>query len=253
MQILLAPAKLMIDSPSECPLEGSHTPVFQSEADNIAACLCNYDVRELIDMLHINKEIAISARRRYNDFFDKTTRRAAITRYDGIVFKKIDAVSLSAAQLKFADNHINICSFIYGLLRPLDAINPYRLEGDVSLPCIGGISIFEYWQSRLTEELIRRTKADDGILVNLASDEMRRLFDWKRITKELTVISPSFKVEKDGKLRTIVVYAKMCRGAMTRYIVSNMLTSPDAIPDFTFEGFTYAGGTFSAPLFALQS
>lgn len=253
MQILLAPAKLMIDSPSDCPLNGCHTPVFQSDADKIAACMCNYSVSELADMLNINKEIAISARQRYNDFFDTSACRAAITRYDGIVFKKIDAASLNDEQLEFADTHINICSFLYGLLRPLDSVNPYRLEGDVTLPCIGGISIFEYWQSRLTDALIKRTKADDGILVNLASDEMRRLFDWKRITKELTVISPTFKVEKGGKLRTIVVYAKMCRGAMTRYIISNMLTSPEALTDFTFEGFAYSGGTPTAPLFTLQS
>lgn len=253
MQILLAPAKLMIDSPSECQIAGRRIPLFEAEADKIAACLCGYNVNELADMLHINKEIALSTHRRYNDFFEPSTRRAAIGRYDGIVFKKIDAQTLSPEQLEFADRHINICSFLYGLLRPLDLINPYRLEGDVTLPCIGGISIFEYWQSRLTDKLISRVKDDDGILVNLASDEMRRLFDWKRITKELTVITPTFKVEKNGKLRTIVVYAKMCRGAMSRYIISNMITSPSALDNFTFEGFTYAGGTSSSPLFSLQS
>lgn len=252
MQILLAPAKIMIDNPDDCPIEGVRTPVFQSEADHIAAAICDYSVDELADMLHINKELAISTRQRYNDFFDIDTRRAAFGRYDGIVFKTIDAESLTPGQLDFADRHVNICSFLYGLLRPLDSIKPYRLEGDVTLPAIGGISIFDYWKPRLTDELIRRVKADDGILVNLASDEMQKLFDWKHVKKELTVISPSFKVEKDGKLRTIVVYAKMCRGAMTRYIIQNALADPTHLDSFTFQGFTHDGGTPSTPSFTLK-
>ncbi|MDE5554916.1 MAG: YaaA family protein, partial [Muribaculaceae bacterium] len=202
MQILLAPAKLMIDNPADCPINGVRTPIFQSEADHIAAAMCDYNVDQLADMLHVNKELAVSTHQRYNDFFDTATRRAAIGRYDGIVFKNIDAESLTPEQLDFADKHVNICSFLYGLLRPLDLINPYRLEGDVTLPAIGGISIFDYWKPRLTEELIRRVKADDGILVNLASNEMQKLFDWKRVKKELTVITPSFKIETLGMLRT---------------------------------------------------
>ena len=253
MQILLAPAKIMIDNPADCPIEGSHIPEFQSEADHIAAAMCDYSVDELADMLHINKELAISTRQRYNNFFDKETCRAAIGRYDGIVFKTIDVASLTHDRLDFADRHINICSFLYGLLRPLASINPYRLEGDVNLPAIGGITIFDYWKPRLTNELIRRVKADDGILVNLASDEMQKLFDWKRINKELIVISPTFKVEKAGKLRTIVVYAKMCRGAMTSYIIQNALTDPSHLSAFTFQGFTHDGGTPSSPSFTLSS
>ena len=183
MQILLAPAKIMIDNPADCPVDGVSTPLFQADADHIAAAMCDYSVNELADMLHINKELAISTRHRYNDFFDKETRRAAFGRYDGIVFKTINAASLTHDQLDFADRHVNICSFLYGLLRPLDLVNPYRLEGDVTLPAIGGITIFDYWKPRLTDELIRRVKADDGILVNLASDEMQKLFDWKRVNK----------------------------------------------------------------------
>lgn len=253
MQILLAPAKLMIDNPADCPVDGVRAPLFQTEADLIATAMCDYTVDQLADMLHVNREIAISTRKRYNDFFDPGTRRAAIGRYDGIVFKNIDAESLNADQLHYADSHINICSFLYGLLRPLDLINPYRLEGDVTLPAIGGISVFDYWKPRLTDELISRVKADDGVLVNLASDEMQKLFDWKRVKKEITVISPTFKVETNGKLRTIVVYAKMCRGAMTRYIIQNSLTDPSSLIDFTFQGFSHSGGTLTQPLFSLST
>ncbi|MDE6238824.1 MAG: YaaA family protein [Muribaculaceae bacterium] len=252
MQIIIAPAKLMIENPADCPLLGNNTPMFQSDADHIAAAMCDYNVDQLADMLHINKELAIAAHRRYNDFFDPETRRAAVSRYDGIVFKKIEAESLTPDQLGFADSHLNICSFLYGLLRPLDAINPYRLEGNVVLPAIGNISIFDYWKPRLTDELIRRVKDDDGILVNLASNEMQKLFDWKRVKKELSVISPSFKVETLGILRTITVYSKICRGAMTRYIIQNKITDPDELEGFDHIGFTFEGGTETAPIFAVN-
>lgn len=252
MQILLAPAKLMIDNPANCTIDGVSSPVFQTEADHIVAAMYDYTVDELADMLHINRELAISTHQRYNDFFDPDTRRAAIGRYDGIVFKNIDAENFTPAQLEFANTHVNICSFLYGLLRPLDLINPYRLEGDVTLPAIGGISIFDYWKPRLTDELIRRVKADDGILVNLASNEMQKLFDWKRVKKELTIISPSFKVEALGILRTITVYSKICRGAMTRFIIQNSLSIPATLRAFEHIGFTYDSGPSTSPLFTLR-
>lgn len=252
MQILLAPAKLMIDDPAQCPIYGSHEPVFQPEADKIAACLCGYSVSELIDMLHVNREIAVSARQRYDNFFETSTRRAAIARYDGIVFKTLDAKSLNDTQLDFLDTHVNICSFLYGLLRPLDKINPYRLEGDVTLPVTNGLTMFEYWRTRLTDLLIDRTKTGDGILVNLASNEMQKLFDWKRVKRELNVISPEFKVEKLGRLRTITVYSKICRGAMTRFIANNKINDPSRLIDFEYHGFTYASGNTNAPVFAVR-
>ena len=252
MQILLAPAKLMIDNPALCPITGHHTPVFQTEANEIAACMCRYSISELIDMLHINREIAISTHQRYDNFFEPSTRRAAIGRYDGIVFKTFDAETLTTDQLTFADNHINICSFLYGLLRPLDNINPYRLEGNVSLPVTDGQSMFDYWKSRLTDLLIERTVTDDGILVNLASNEMQKLFEWKRIKKELKIITPDFKVETIGRLRSITVYSKICRGAMTRFIVANTITNPSDLQAFEYNGFTCSDPNLSSPLFTLR-
>ncbi|WP_301702662.1 YaaA family protein, partial [uncultured Muribaculum sp.] len=119
----------------------------------------------------------------------------------------------------------------------LDNINPYRLEGNVELPDNGGVTMTDYWQPILTEYLIAKVKADDGILVNLASEEMKSLFDWEKVSNELTVVSPEFKVDKNGKLRTIVIYAKMCRGAMSRYILKNRITDIDLLSSFTYDGF----------------
>ena len=253
MQILLACAKLMTQ-PDRSNIDLGHLPPFQKEADSIAAQMCNYSAAEIADMLKVNREISIEAKRRYNDFFEASTRRPVIETYDGIVFKKIDPESLTRDQLIYADKHVNICSFVYGLLRPLDMINPYRMEGNVSLPGIGDSDLFDFWKPRLTDLLIERTKADDNILVNLASDEMRHLFDWKRITKDLNVVTPTFKVDKSGRLRTITIYTKMCRGAMTRYIIAEQLNSPTELTTFSSEGFSYiAGSPENTPLFVMQA
>lgn len=252
MQILLACAKLMDANPVIPERLPSSTPKFEHEAENIAAVMCRYSVSELSDMLGVNREIAIETHKRYNDFFEASTRHQSIFAYDGIVFKKIDPTDMSIEDLEYADRHVNICSFVYGLLRPLDNINPYRMEGKVELPIIGGGTMFDFWRPRLTDMLIERIKSDDGILVNLASDEMRSLFDWRRIEKEMEIITPTFKVDKNGRLRTIVVYAKMCRGAMTRFIVKNRITNHEDLKHFNFEGFEYSASPSAKPLFVLR-
>ena len=133
--------------------------------------------------------------------------------------------------------HLNITSFLYGLLRPLDAIRTYRLEGDAVLPGHGEQTVFEYWQDKLTDAFLEKIKADDGILVNLASSEMKRLFDWKRVCREARVITPEFRVREGDRLKTVVVYTKMCRGEMTRHILKNRIADLATLRSFEWEGF----------------
>ena len=106
-------------------------------------------------------------------------------------------------------------------------------------PATGTENMFDYWRPKLTEELIRRVKADDGTLVNLASNEMRKLFDWKQVCAQLNVISPEFKIESSGKLRTVTVYAKICRGAMTRFIIEQELRDLEGLKLFDGAGFLH--------------
>ena len=97
--------------------------------------------------------------------------------------------------------------------------------------------MFSYWQSRLTDDRLGRIHADDGILVNLASGEMKRLFDWKRVCREARVITPEFRVREGDRLKTVVVYTKMCRGEMTRHILKNRIADPATLRSFEWEGF----------------
>ena len=137
----------------------------------------------------------------------------------------------------FAPTSRSSSSFLYGLLRPLDTIRTYRLEGDAVLPGRGDETMFSYWQSRLTDDLLGRIHADDGILVNLASGEMKRLFDWKRVCREARVITPEFRIREGDRLKTVVVYTKMCRGEMTRHILKNRIADPATLRSFEWEGF----------------
>lgn len=130
-------------------------------------------------------------------------------------------------------------SFLYGLLRPLDAIRRYRLEGDAVLPGHDDQTMFGYWQGRLTEAFLEKIHADDGILVNLASSEMKRLFDWKRIRREARIITPEFRIREGDRLKTIVVYTKMCRGEMTRHLIRNRIADPEMLKEFEWEGFRF--------------
>ena len=99
--------------------------------------------------------------------------------------------------------------------------------------------MFAYWPGRLTGDLLGRTGSDDGILLNLASSEMKRLFDWRRICREARVITPEFRVREGDRLKTIVVYTKMCRGEMTRYILKNRIADPEMLKAFEWEGFRF--------------
>ena len=237
MQLLLSCAKTMTER-SSVPTPRTTRPAYRSEASELAAGLATLPTDELARLLRVNRRIAAENRLRYGRFHgDDDAAIPAITAYTGIVFKRIDPASFTDADFEYAQRHLNITSFLYGLLRPLDAIRTYRLEGDAVLPGRGDETMFSYWQSRLTDDLLGRIHADDGILVNLASGEMKRLFDWKRVCREARVITPEFRVREGDRLKTVVVYTKMCRGEMTRHILKNRIADPATLRSFEWEGF----------------
>lgn len=221
MLILLSCAKTMRGA-TKTPVPFSTRPLFLKEARQIAGELADYSAEELQHILKVNPAIALENKERYKYFGNEKLAIEAILGYSGIVFKKLAPEDFTSEDFEYAQKHLRITSFCYGLLRPLDKINLYRLEGDVVLPRYG-ISLFEFWRKRLTDTLIADVKAAGGILCNLASGEMRNLFDWKRVEREVKVVSPEFKTWKNGKLTTIVVYTKIARGETARYILKNRI------------------------------
>ena len=237
MQILIGCAKIMTGCATS-DISFATEPTFQSQANDNAMQMLNYSVEELCEMLHINRDMALENWKRFRSFHDNSIRQPAAFCYDGMVYQRLAPETLSDSELRYANDHLMISSFLYGILRPLDIINKYRLEGNVILPNNNSKSMFDFWKPILTDWFINKIKADDGILIYLASDEMRNLFDWKRVKSEVKVITPTFKVDKNGKLKTIVIYTKMCRGAMARYIIKNRITNIDELKSFEYEGFS---------------
>jgi len=239
MQIILASAKIMYDELKAMPDVTLSTPRFEKEAEAFARDMAQYDKETLADMLGCSQQIAAQNKLRYMQFFDEKPKLPAILAYHGQAYKHLKAETLSADNLLFAQQHLWITSFLYGLLRPLDGILPYRMEGNVELPSGEGNTMFGFWRSRLTDMLIDSVKADDGILVHLATEEFQHLFDWQRVRQEVRIIQPLFYVRKGNDLKIQAVWAKTCRGAMTRFVIENHLSQPGELNAFDYEGFTY--------------
>ncbi len=235
MQILLANAKIMYP---EVNRQLCSTPLFQTVANELATEMSMLSVDELAKQLDCSRAIAAENWERYQSFHG-ATKRPALLAYNGQAYKHLRADSLSEEALAFGQKHLWITCFLYGLLRPLDGIVPYRMEHCVRLPLTGNEPVNRFWKSKLTEVLIQQVKADDGVLVHLSTEEYEHLFDWKRVKQEVTVIQPLFYVRKNDKLKVQAVWAKSCRGAMVRFILNNQIRFPEELSAFSYEGFEF--------------
>ena len=242
MMTFISCAKTMT-ARSKTPYPETSTPHFLKEARENALYMTQFTAEELAQMLKVNPKLAAENYLRYHEFLSpETPALPALLAYTGIVFKHIHPADFTAEDFQYAQQHLLITSFLYGLLRPLDSIQNYRLEGNVRLPEHERKTMFEYWRPLLTDYFIEEIKKRGGILVNLASGEMKDLFDWKRVESEVRVITPDFQVWKGGKLKTVVIYAKMCRGEMVRHIIKNRIGCPEDLRGFSWEGFTFDEG-----------
>ena len=239
MQIILASAKIMNDRLKSAFDISLSSPRFQNEAESFARDMAQYPTETIADMLGCSLQIAAQNKLRFMQFFEEKPKLPAILAYHGQAYKHLKAETLTADDLGYSQGKLWITSFLYGLLRPLDGILPYRMEGNVELPDGEGMNMFGFWKSRLTDVLIEAVKADDGILIHLATEEYQHLFDWPRVRQEFRIIQPLFYVRKGSDLKIQAVWAKTCRGAMTRFIIKNRITNPEDLNAFNYEGFSY--------------
>ena len=239
MQILLASAKIMREG-CRCNGIAATRPLFEKVAARFAADLSRMTLDEVADAFSCSMKIAQLNLERYKILgTEEAELTPAIFAYFGQAYKHLKADELSAEDLEWSCSHLWISSCMYGLLRPSDVINQYRMDGSFVLPSSCGGKVSDFWKSRLTDLLIESVLADDGILIYLDTDEYRALFDWKRVISRVRVIEPVFHVSKGDKLTTPAVWAKTCRGAMTRYIIENRITDTDDINSFNVNGFQY--------------
>ncbi len=221
-----------------CTMQPLSTPRFQSVADGLAVEMAAMDIDELARQLDCSRKLAAENWQRYQHFFI-AEKCPAILAYNGQAYKHLRARTLDEETLCFAQRHLWITCFLYGLLRPMDGVVPYRMEHCVSLDATDNRPIHQFWKDKLTDVLIDSVKADDGILVHLSTEEYEHLFDWRRVKEEVKVIQPLFYVRQGDKLKMQAVWAKSCRGAMVRFILQNRLLLPDELCLFSYEGFEY--------------
>lgn len=239
MHILLSPAKT-ITGTSKIKVPSGTIPQFQQAATDIALYMAQYSVEDLKRLLKLSPKLALESYERFQHFHSTDERPLqALLAYTGVVFKHINPKDFSEKDFLFAQTHLRIVSICYGLLRPLDLIKPYRMEYDIKLPELGDGNMYNFWKGRQTQSLIKEVKADDNLLINLASMDVQPAFEWKKIEESVRIITPEFKVWKNGKAETIVIYAKMARGQMSRYIIKNKISNPEELKSFTWEGFQY--------------
>jgi len=238
MQILLACAKTMHDT-SAVEVPQRSTPLFEADAHRFALELCRWPVSDLATALQCSDAIARENHLRYGRFADPDASIAAVMAYYGQAYKYLRAAEWTAADLLHAQRSLWICSFLYGLLRPLDTIHPYRLEGKVRLEATGDKTMFAYWRDRLTTVLIDAVRADDGVLLHLATEEMEHLFDWRRVEREVRVVQPLFYADQGHRLKAISVHAKSCRGAMARATILGRYTSPEELHGFAWQNYVF--------------
>lgn len=235
MQILLANAKIMLNHSMRRPLT---QPRFQVVAQNIASELAQLDIDEMSRQLRCSRKIAAENCLRFRNF-PFAEKMPAIMAYYGQSYKHLQADTLDVQALNFAQRHLWITRFLYGLLRPMDGIAPYRIEHSLTLQATHDTPLSQYWRDLLTDVLIDSVKADDGTLVHLSTKEFEHLFNWKRVCREVRVIQPLFYVRDRLKESVQAVWAKTGRGALTRYILEHQLKNPEEIKNFTYEGFHF--------------
>lgn len=239
--LILSPSKGQdLDTPA--PQATATIPEFLDQAERLVNLLRAFDTKTLRELMGISDTLARQNRERFVNFstpFSTANAKQALFTFTGDVYTSIAAEHYTGQQLTFAQENLRILSGLYGCLRPLDLIQPYRLEMKTQLPTDRGGNLYAFWGSRITESLSRAIqRSGQPYLINLASGEYVRAI--KKTGLDVPVIEVLFREVKEGKSRTIAIHAKRARGMLTDYILQNRLTSAEDIKAFTGGGYSFA-------------
>lgn len=238
MKVLLSPAK-SLDFKSQLPTEKNSDLCFQKEAEYLNSILKRKSPEDLSQLMGVSSKIADLNYERNNDWslpFTKKNARQAVYAFSGDVYRGLDAYSVDDDKIDFMQNSVRIISGLYGLIKPLDLIQPYRLEMGTKLSFDNNKNLYEYWRERITNQLNSELSKDELVL-NLASNEYFKAVDRKVLKSD--VYSANFKEFKDGNYKTIAIFSKKARGMMTRYIIENNITDISSLKSFNYDGYVY--------------
>ena len=235
MLVVISPAKKLDMSPTDA---AATVPGFAKDANALADIAGKLSQSELQDLMSISADLAKLNAERFANFGDMQSKPAALA-FAGDTYQGLEAGSLDADEMAWAQDHLRILSGLYGVLRPLDAIQPYRLEMGSKLKTGQGKSLYDYWGARIAEALNRHAADVKGdVLVNCASQEYFGAVDLDAL--KLRVVTPVFLEDKGGKPKIVSFYAKKARGAMARFIIQNRLTDADALLEFDTGGYKHS-------------
>ncbi len=239
MIAIISPAK-SLDFESKAPMDISSLPYFAKDADYLAGKLKKLKSSELGALMNISPKLSHLNAERFATW--KTApEKQAIFAYDGDVYDGLSAKSLTQAEIEFAQHHLRIISGLYGLLRPLDIIKPYRIEMGSPFATPKGENLYKYWGDRITDRLKKDIKdSGNNVLINLASQEYFSSINIKKL--KTRIITPAFKDKGNGSFAMISFFAKKARGMMSRFIIQNSITDYEMLVGFDGGGYHFNHG-----------
>ena len=238
MKVLLSPAK-SLDFKSQLPTEKNSFLCFEKEAEYLNSILKRKSPKDLSNLMGISSKIADLNYQRNQDWslpFNAKNARQAVYAFSGDVYRGLDAYTIDKDKIDFMQNSIRILSGLYGLIKPLDLIKPYRLEMGTKLTFEANKNLYDYWRKKISEQLNNQLNENEPVL-NLASNEYFKAVDYKVIKSD--IYTANFKQLKNGAYKTIAIFSKRARGLMTRFIVENNITNINDLKSFDYDGYVF--------------
>ena len=238
MKIVISPAK-SLNFEKQLPTLNYTEPQFLKQATTIQNTLKKKKPNQLSELMNISEKLAElnwQRNQEWNPPFSLENARQAIYAFDGDVYTGLDVYGLANDKLAALQNKLRILSGLYGLLRPLDLMQAYRLEMGTSLPIGKNKNLYEFWKKTITKSLNDELEKGE-LFINLASNEYFNAVDVKAL--KVPVITPEFKDYKDGKLKMISFFAKKARGMMVRFIIDTNAETIDDLKGFNYEGYAF--------------
>ncbi|MDE1463990.1 peroxide stress protein YaaA [Spartinivicinus poritis] len=239
MLAVISPAKTLDFETS--PTTHTYTqPELSKQSEVLVKVLRQYSPDQLAQLMKLSDKLAGLNAARFNEWylpFTPDNAKQAVLAFKGDVYTGLEAESFTEKQFEFAQQHLRILSGLYGLLRPLDLIQPYRLEMGTKLENPNGKDLYQFWDDQITQQLNSQLANVKGPLINLASNEY-----FKSIKSQLLdadIITPVFKDWKNGQYKVISFLAKKARGMMVNYLVKNKIKNPEKLKQFDLAGYQY--------------
>lgn len=240
MLILISPAKTINEKPIHLDVQNSY-PEFINEADEIVQVLKKYSPKRIANLMSINPKLSQLNFERYQEWvlpFHEGNSKAAVFAFSGDVYNGLNVTEYSNDDLIFAQQNLRILSGLYGLLKPLDLIQPYRLEMGTKLTLKRKKNLYEYWGKKLTNSVNKVLEdSQSDVLINLASNEYYKAIQTSDLNCK--IITPVFKEFRNGTYKFMSVFGKKARGLMASYIIKNRINNSEEMKLFDTDGYMY--------------